>query len=233
MITQQDIQVNDYLTWEYCHDPDIQYLDCPPPAPVKNFFPEWFKELKGNLKSYLPEGFGGNHTVRHCLGLRGLLDIGYTIPLPETLNGADTYFSRGFLHPEMLHGTKWARQPGGPWPDPTCTPPWDTSPYEYRLKLLSWPWRAKMSAGWRLLILPYLLDWSDDYFEFAGAVEPNYYVNQGTNIGESMKWTQHIDTTYNYYNLETVVAFKRTCTVEKGKLIFCAVPVYDPLANTN
>ena len=42
----QDIRVTDYLTWEYCHDPDIQYLNCPAPDPVFNHIPKWFKDQK-------------------------------------------------------------------------------------------------------------------------------------------------------------------------------------------
>ena len=214
------VRFSDYLAWEYSTDPAIQYLNCPAPEPVKNFLPEWFRNLKGNLQEYLPEGFGQQHTIRHCLGFRGLLNIGFTIPLPETLDGYDTHFSRGHLHPEMLHGTKWANKGEKPWCD-------DPSLYEYRTRLLFWPWRAKMSLGWRMIILPYLLDWSNNWHEFAGSVEPNYEIHYGTSIGTGLKWDIPIDAQYNYYNLETVLAFKRSCVVEKGTVTFCAVPYYD------
>ena len=216
------VRVTDYLTWEYSSDPDIQYLNCPPPAPVKNFLPDWVKNLRGNLQEYLPEGFGQQHTIRHCLGFRGILNIGYTIPLPETLDGYDTYFSRGHLHPEMLHGTKWANKGTQPWASD------DHSLYEYRIRLLNWPWRARMNRGWRMIILPYLLDWNDNWNEFSGSVEPNYDIENGTGIGAGLKWDIPIDNSYNYYNLETVLAFKRSCVVEKGTVTFCAVPYYDP-----
>jgi len=85
-----------------------------------------------------------------------------------------------------------------------------------------------MAPGWRMLLLPYLLDWPADWNEFAGTVEPNYDVHHGTSIGSGLKWTQRIDTQYNYYNLETVIAFKRATTVEKGTVTFCAVPLFDP-----
>jgi hypothetical protein len=85
-----------------------------------------------------------------------------------------------------------------------------------------------MAPGWRLLILPYLLDWSNDWNEFAGTVEPNYDIQNGTGIGSGLKWTQTIDHNYNYYNLETVIAFKRSVTVAKDTVTFCAVPLYDP-----
>jgi hypothetical protein len=216
------VQATDYLTWEYSSDPNIQYLNCPAPLPMKNFLPNWFKNLKGNLQDYLPEGFGQQHTIRHCLGFRGLLNIGYTIPLVETLDGYDTHFSRGVLHPEMLHGTKWANKGTDPWSD-------DPSLYEYRIRLLFWPYRAKMAPGWRLIILPYLLDWNDNYYEFSGSVDPNYNLtNDSTGVGFGLNWDIAIDKQYNYYNLETVIAIRRGTIVEKGTVIFCAIPYYDP-----
>ena len=223
----QDITVNDYLTWEYSADPEIQYLNCAPPTPMRNHMPAWFKNLKSRKEeivlgdsSGLP--FAENQTIRNCLGFRGIANVGYTIPLPETLDGYDTYFSQGRLHPEMLHGTHWANQGTVPWASD------DHSLYEYRIRLLHWPWRARLAPGWRLLILPYLLDWSNDWNEFAGTVEPNYEIKFGNSIGDGLKWTQPIDHNYNYYNLETVIAYKRSVTVAKGTVTFCAVPLYDP-----
>jgi hypothetical protein len=215
----QDIQVNDYLTWEYCTDPSIQYLNCAPPTPVRNHMPNWFKQQKARKQEI---DIADQQTIRNCLGFRGLATLGYTIPLPEELTGYDTYFSRGRLHPDMLWGTRWANTGTQPWTND------DSSLYEYRIRLLHWPWRARMAQGWRLLILPYLLDWSSDWNEFAGMVEPNYDIRDGTGIGSGLKWTQPIDHNYNYYNLETVIAFKRLVTVDKGTVTFCAVPLYDP-----
>jgi hypothetical protein len=220
----QDIQVTDYLTWEYSQDPDIQYLQCPAPTPIRNHMPQWFKDQKAHSVDI--DFVDNKQTVRNCLGFRGLASIGYTIPLPETLTGDDTYFSRGRLHPAMMYGTQFASCPGGPWQEPNGTV--DYSPYEYRFKLLHWPWRACMAPGWRMLILPYLLDWNQDWTEFAGTVEPNYEIENGTGIGTGLKWTQPIDTQYNYYNLETVMAFKRNIQVLKDTVTFCAVPLYDP-----
>jgi len=215
----QDILVNDYLTWEYCTDPDIQYLNCEPPTPMRNHMPAWFKQQKARKQEI---DIADQQTIRNCLGFRGLATLGYTIPLPEELTGYDTYFSRGRLHPDMLSGTRWANQGTQPWADD------DSSLYEYRIRLLHWPWRARMAPGWRMLILPYLLDWPADWNEFAGMVEPNYDVRDGTGIGSGLKWTQPIDHNYNYYNLETVIAFKRSVTVAKHTVTFCAVPLYDP-----
>jgi hypothetical protein len=194
---------------------------------MRNHMPAWFKNQKVRKKEIvLGDGsgrpFADNQTIRNCLGFRGIANVGYTIPLPEELTGYDTYFSRGRLHPEMLYGTQWANQGTEPWADD------DTSLYEYRIRLLQWPWRARMAPGWRLLVLPYLLDWSHDWNEFAGMVEPNYDVCNGTSIGSGLKWTQSIDHNYNYYNIETVIAFKRSVTVAKGTVTFCAVPLYDP-----
>ena len=215
----RDFQATDYLTWEYCTDPDIQYLNCAPPTPIRNHMPEWFKQQKARREEI---DIAEQQTIRNCLGFRGLASLGYTIPLPEQLTGYDTYFSRGRLHPGMLHGTRWANQGTVPWASD------DSSLYEYRIRLLHWPWRAKMAPGWRLLILPYLLDWPADWNEFAGMVEPNYDIRDGTSIGSGLKWTQTIDHNYNYYNLETVIAFRRSVTVAKDTVTFCAVPLYDP-----
>jgi hypothetical protein len=221
-----DISVNDYLTWEYCSDPEIQYLQCPPPEPMNRFIPNWFKNqkaLKQEIQTHHGDAVADRQTIRNCLGFRGICNLGYTIPLPEKLTCHDTYFNRGRLHPEMLYGTKWANKGRKPWTQE------DNSLYEYSVRLLHWPWRAKMKSGWRLVILPYLLDWSDDWNEFAGMVDPNYNICDGTSIGTAMKWHQRIDTNYNYYNLETVIALKRATVINKEKVTFCAVPLYDPL----
>ena len=211
------MQVNPYLAWEYCDDPDIQYLDCPAPTPMRNHMPEWFKKLKAKKDDIT---IAEQQTIRNCLGFRGLANIGYTIPLPETIDGFDTYFSRGRLQPSMIDGTIFGKK-GESYVDKSL--------HLYRIKLLCYPWRAKMAKGWRLLILPYLLDWNNDWNEFAGTVEPNYDVQHGRQIGSSLKWTTPIDTQYNYYNLETVIAYKRSLPkLEKGTLTFCAVPLFDP-----
>lgn len=215
-----EVKVTDYLTWEYSTDTDIQYLNCPPPTPMSQHLPQWFKDLKAWKPTV---DIANNQTIRNCLGFRGISQIGYTIPLPEELTLYDTYFNRGRLHPDMIHGTKWANcEEGRRWaPD-------DSSPYEYSIRLLHWPWRARMAKGWRLLILPYLLDWSDDWNEFAGTVEPNYHIVNGTGIGSGLKWTQPVDTEYNYYNIETVIAIHRAKTIPKGTVTFSLVPYFDP-----
>lgn len=216
-----EVKATDYLTWEYSTDPAIQYLACPAPTPVRNHMPKWFKDLKAWKPTV---DIAEQQTIRNCLGFRGLAQIGYTIALPEEVGLYDTYFNRGRLHPDMLHGTRWAnrREDGVSWA------PGDSSPYEYGIRLLHWPWRARMAAGWRLLILPYMLDWSSDWQEFAGTVEPNYHIVDGTGIGSGLKWSEPIRNEYNYYNIETVLAVKRSATIPAGTVTFTAVPMYDP-----
>ena len=216
-----DIYVNDYLTWEYSTDPAIQYLNFPAPTAMQNHMPDWFKAQKARKAEI---DIADQQTIRNCLGFRGLANLGFTIPLPEEVNTYDTYFNRGRLHPDMLYGTRFAnRGERGQWA------PGDFSPYEYGVRLLHWPWRARMAPGWRLLILPYLMDWPVDWNEFAGTVEPNYDIVNGTGIGTGLKWTQAIDTRYNYYNLETVVAFRRATVIPKDTVTFCALPLFDPI----
>ncbi len=221
----QSIKETDYLTWESCADPRFDFY-CPPPKPLHKFLPEWFKNLRGNIREYLPEGFGADHTLRHCLGFRGLLDIGYSIALPVDVGGWQTHFASGNLHPEMLHGTPWADKPGTPdggWIDPTeHSKGRDFSPYKYRIKLLFWPWRAKMAPGWRLLMTAYTLDWRRDLHAFTGYVEANH----GSNF---WGWSEPMDPTFNYYNVETVVIMQAGAEpVPAGQCIFSMIPVYEP-----
>lgn len=190
--------------------------------------------MRGNIREYLPEGFGADHTIRHCVGFRGLLDIGYTIPLPVPVGGWQTHFASGNLHPEMVHGTPWAEKPGGPWDDPTePNTGKDFSPYKYRMKLLFWPWRAKMAPGWRLMILPNPWEWHTEWQSFAGAPRPNYQFNNShTGLGNYSNWELPIDENYNYSNIETVLAVHREHVIPAGTVTFWAVPVYDPAALT-
>jgi len=217
----QSIQVTDYLTWESCDDPRFTNLSVDAPTPSRNHLPKWVKELSGNIREYLPDGFAQDHTIRHCMGFRGLMDIGYTMPLPEVVGGGDSEFAKGRLHPEMIHGTQWAKQGGGPWTDPTSATGFDPSPYQYRIKLLHWAWRAKMAPGWRLLTLPTLWDWSEDFNTFSGA--------QSANLESSACiYSIPMDPAYCYYNIETVMAIRRDRMIPKGTITFCVVPIYQP-----
>lgn len=225
----QSIPVTDYLTWESCADSRFDF-DCPPPTPIANHLPQWFKNMRGNIREYLPEGFGADHTIRHCVGFRGLMDVGYTMPLPVSVGGWQTHFASGNLHPEMVHGTPWADKPGGPWNDPTePNDGKDYSPYRYRMKLLFWPWRARMAPGWRLMIMPNPWEWHTEWQSFAGAPRPNYqFNNSGTGLGNYSKWDIVCDPAYNYSNIETVLAVHREHVIPAGTVTFWAVPVYDP-----
>jgi len=221
VIPNQSIQVTDYLTWESCDDPRFTHLPVDAPTPSRNHLPKWVKELSGNIREYLPDGFAQDHTIRHCLGFRGLMDIGYTMPLPEVVGGGDSEFARGRLHPEMIHGTQWAKQGGGPWTDPTSATGFDPSHYQYRIKLFHWGWRAKMAPGWRMLTLPTLWDWSEDFNTFSGA--------QSANLESSACiYSIPIDPAYCYYNIETVMAIRRDRMIPKGAITFCVVPIYQP-----
>jgi len=217
----QSIQVTDYLTWESCDDPRFTNLSVDAPTPSRNHLPKWVKELSGNIREYLPDGFAQDHTIRHCMGFRGLMDIGYTMPLPEVVGGGDSEFAKGRLHPEMIHGTQWAKQGGGPWTDPTSATGFDPSPYQYRIKLLHWGWRAKMAPGWRMLTLPTLWDWSEDFNTFSGAQSANLE-------SSSCIYSIPIDPAYCYYNIETVMAIRRDRMIPKGTITFCVVPIYQP-----
>lgn len=192
--------------------------------------PDWFKKLGGDIRQYLPEGFGADHTIRQCLGFRGLLDIGYAMPLPEPVGGAQTHFASGNLHPEMVHGTPWADCPGGPWPDPQePTHGLDFSPYRYRIKLLFWPWRARLAPGWRMAILPNPWEWSPHWQSFAGAPRPNYQFNsEHTGLGNYNRWEIACQPGYNYINIENVLAVERSHAIPAGTVTFWAVPIYDP-----
>ena len=231
------VEATSYLTWESCEDSRFDF-ECAPPEPLHNFLPEWFKNLRGNITEYLPEGFGADHTIRHCVGFRGLLDIGYAMPLPVPVGGWQTHFASGNLHPEMMHGTPWADCPGTPqggWHDPTETSTGrDFSPYRYRMKLLFWPWRAKMAPGWRMMILPNPWEWSPHWQAFAGAPRANYQINNSnTGLGNYSTWSIPIDPSYNYFNIETVLAVHREHVIPAGTVTFWAVPVYELQENNH
>jgi hypothetical protein len=225
----QSIQETDYLTWESCNDPRFDF-DCPPPRPVANFLPDWFKNMRGNMREYFPEGFGSDHTIRHCVGFQGLMNIGYSMPLPVAVGGWQTHFASGNLHPEMVHGTPWAEKPGGPWNDASDTHSGkDWSPYKYRMKLLFWPWRARMAPGWRMMIVPNLWEWHTEWQAFSGAPKANYHANpEGTGLGSYSKWDIPLDDNYNYYNIETVLAVHREHVIPAGTVTFWAIPIYEP-----
>jgi len=105
----------------------------------------------------------------------------------------------------------------------------DWSPYKYRMKLLFWPWRARMAPGWRMMIVPNLWEWHTEWHAFSGAPKANYHVNfEKTGLGSHSKWDIPLDTNYNYYNLETVLAVHREHVIPAGTVTFWAIPIYEP-----
>lgn len=208
----ESIEVTPYLTWE-------PYRKCYTPAPIaiKNFYPQWFKELKSNLKKYQEEDYIGNRTARHCAGLRGLMDIGYTIPTPYDIESNQiNKLVRMGVTPQMLHGTKWSELD-------------EQGQEKYVLRIMTFPWRAKMAKGWRLLITDYAMDWHNDWFCFSGAPDGNLNARKQGKIGGQYVSAIPIDPdAYNYYNLEMVIALRKECVIPKDSVLFTAIPIYDP-----
>jgi len=202
-----DIVVNEYLTWERAE----QAESAPEPVPCAQYFPEWWRNLRGDLRYYMPEsGDHRNHTARLCHGLRGASQLGYTIPLDAELhNGASQgAWRHSWLLQEMLHGTMWAEQVDGEYT-------WA------RPMILAWPWRARMAPGWRLLMNNYALDWLPDFHCFTGHVDANH----GSGF---WGWSQPMDPAFNYYNVETVVIMKPGSTVSVGTAVFSMIPIHEP-----
>ena len=202
-----DIVVNEYLTWERAE----QAESAPEPIPCAKHFPEWWKNLRGDLREYIPASDNHkNHTARLCYGLRGVSQLGYTIPLNSALHNGVTRGAWRYsqLLQEMLHGTQWAEKNNDEyvWGQPM---------------ILAWPWRAKMSKGWRLLINDYSLGWEKDFHCFSGYVEANH--DSGF-----WGWQQPMDPEYNYYNVETVVIMKNQARIAPGSAVFSMIPIYEP-----
>jgi hypothetical protein len=206
-------KATDYLTWEPAVD-----CNCDPPLPVNKFYPNWFKNLSNNLLDYQTCPHTQNQTVRNCLGFRGLSSIGYTMPLPQSVG--DTTLSRNVrpgLTPQQISGTKWAKLD-------------HNGQEKYVLRILDFPWRARLAKGWRLLATAYMFDWSDDYFCFSGAIEPNYQSHRNnTTIGSNFVWDIEMDfDNYNYVNVETVFALKKGSIIPANTCLFTLIPIYDP-----
>lgn len=196
------------LTWQQSCDSDADL--CPSPVPTKSVTPNWFKSLKGNFANYA-DSDEYQKTVRHCLGLRGAMSIGWTVPWKKG-------FIRGVpLHQEQIHGSIWAEQLD--------------NKYQWHLHIMCWPWRARLPKGWRLYITSHPLTWSKDWFSFSGCVDSNYHVVDNKNVGSFWNYDYKIDQEYCYFNLENVMAFRQKDgydNVEEGTPMFSAIPVYDP-----
>ena len=129
------------------------------------------------------------------------------------INGPRTLLS-SFLHPEMLQGTMWNQRDS-------------SGQYLYNMILVHWPWRAKMPPGWRMLIMANQFDWSPDYHVFTGCPDANWATNS-INNAHSWEFDILVDSDFNYFNIDLVVAVAAGKTIPKGKCIFSMVPVYDP-----
>jgi hypothetical protein len=208
-----EIKVDDNLTWESARvDPFLSTLECPPPFPTSQFFPQWYRDIKGDLRNYRDDKWRYDHTARYCKGLQGMQSLGWTIPLPVDITSEQNVISRKIVVPEMLYGTMWNNK------DKNGEHVWD-------LTVVFWPWRARVKKGWRVVIMPYPLDWSPDWFTFSGAPPGNHAINAEKNgIGNMYSWEKPLDVVqYDYYNLDSVHAFKRNTTIQAGTVVFTAV----------
>lgn len=206
-----EIVVNEHLTWQRAE----QANNCPEPIACSRYFPEWWKNLRGDLRSYMPEsGDHANHTARMCLGLRGISQLGYTIPLTADMDqampvSATRHWRYGWLLQEMLHGSPWAEITDGEYV-------WG------RPRIIAWPWRAKMAPGWRMLVNDYPLAWSSDWHCFSGYVEANH-------PSSIWGWEEEMEPEYNYYNLETVIIMRnKNFRIAKDTALCSFVPIFEP-----
>jgi hypothetical protein len=73
-----------------------------------------------------------------------------------------------------------------------------------------------------MMTTAYHLDWSPDWFSFAGMPPANYSINPDKNgIGNMYQWEQSLDTErYDYYNIETVHAFRCGTCIPKDTVTF-------------
>jgi hypothetical protein len=207
------VKVNENLTWESARvDSFLMDFDCPPPQPVSDFTPQWYRDLKGDLQLYRDDQWRYNHTARYCKGLQGIRNLGWTMPLPVDITSEQNTISRKIVVPEMLYGTHWNDKN-------------ELGEHIWDITLIFWPWRARLKKGWKMMTMAYPLDWSPDWFSFAGIPPPNYSINLEKNsIGNMYQWEQPLDTdTYDYYNIETVHAFRKESMIPKGTLTFSLV----------
>lgn len=119
------------------------------------------------------------------------------------------------LHPEMLHGSCWTetKQDGT---------------YRWKIKVLVWPWRAKMPRGWRMMITGHPFDWSRSWHAFTGCVDANYR-HDGRNVGDFWQYQYDIEKDFCYFNVETVIAFDtENQLIKKSQCLFSLIPLWDP-----
>lgn len=187
------------------------------PALIRNHLPDWIKTLRGNIREYYPKGFGLDHTARHCLGLQGLSQVGFTCPLPVDIHSNDynhTPWGGLNFHPYTLFGTKWAEVLEGNPADEHL------HNYQWNIRLLEWPWRAKIPKKHKLLMTGNMLEWNDDYSSFSGVVPK---ISPGDQRAE--KFSAIMDPEFDYFALENVIAIKTGKIIPAGTCIFNAVVV--------
>ena len=118
------------------------------------------------------------------------------------------------LHPAMLEGSVWSQQVDGD--------------YQWGVSLVSWPWRAVLPMGWRLLIMAHPLEWSHDWHVFTGCVDGNY-LRTVSSAGSFWQWPYAMQDDLCYFKLETAVAYRLPrITIPTDTCLFSAVPVWDP-----
>lgn len=221
---------NQYLTFERATPSESDLTEYwTEPCAVKDCLPQWYTDLPGNLKTLdLANDIEyqdilvnhGYRSAKLCMGLRGIRTVGWTIPLGYGINQFIGNLGvqgrkETMLHPAMITGSRFDRR-------------LDNGRYEWEIRILSFPWRAKMQPGWRLMITAHPLTWSDEWFCFSGCVDANYR-SDGRNIGHFWNFDYDIDPDYNYYNVEVVMALKSTFPiVPVGTCVFSMVPIYDP-----
>ena len=223
-------QAKPYLWWERATPESTDTADAwIAPTPVQDCLPQWYVDLPGNLQRLKLDPGTPNHDIlishgmrsaKLCLGLRGIRSLGWTIPLAHSYTDSTaTSWKQTWLHPAMIHGSGFDKQNA------------DGS-YQWGIRLLSFPWRAKMALGWRLLITAHPLTWHADWFCFSGCVDANYR-HDGRNIGSFWQFDHDMDLDYNYYNIEVVMSVRNShnhpqIEIPAGTCVFSMIPVYDP-----
>ena len=178
--------------------------------------PEWYKNLRGDLTKYRSDEWRNNKTIRHCQGIQGLTRLSFTIPMPFDMTEQENVLSRRILVTEMVHGTVWDQR------DQQGNNLWN-------ILAIFWPWRARVSKGYRILVTEHGLDWNPDYHTFSGATPPNHNPNPEKNgFGNMYQWEQKTDTDqYNYFNIETITALRAGKTLKKDDLVFSLLILKD------
>lgn len=205
----KEVYVNEYLTWESARVDDyVKDLECNPPVRTMNHLPDWFRNLKNKLNTYTQDHDRYNNTARACLGLRSLLQNSYTITMPIVYDGEQNVICRKILHPEMLHGTCFARQLN--------------DEYEWDLALIAFPWRAKLHKDYILQVQEHGIVWSNELKVFTGQIPANHNYNADRNgFGNLYSWEIVPDTEqFNYCNIELVIAHKKNFQLKVNDAFF-------------